>query len=143
MLPKSAITELHGLSAIFWGSSYKCLNALLTPSLQLSFREIFLLESTAPCSYKAAKSLLFSLQLQGREIYIREDREDFELKQNGEAPPPRPKQVRRQAVSGASLFISNLSFDTSWQTLKDHFNANGQVAHADVFTVSHSNRNFF
>ena len=30
--------------------------------------------------------------------------------------------------------MGNLSYDTSWQTLKDHFRSAGQVSHVDVAT---------
>ena len=36
---------------------------------------------------------------------------------------------------GCKIFINNLSWQTTWQTLKDHFNTDGQVAYAAVFSV--------
>ena len=69
---------------------------------------------------------------------MREDREDFELKRNGEYKPPQEKQPRRapETATGLRVFVGNLSTETSWQTLKDHFNTTGTVAYADVMTVS-------
>ena len=34
--------------------------------------------------------------------------------------------------SGTQVFVSNLSFDTSWQNLKDHFHQCGEVEHVNV-----------
>ncbi|KAG2389219.1 hypothetical protein C9374_014619 [Naegleria lovaniensis] len=34
-----------------------------------------------------------------------------------------------------SVFVGNLSFQTKWWTLKDHFKQVGEVVHVDIFTV--------
>ena len=36
---------------------------------------------------------------------------------------------------GRRVFVGNLSYDTTWADLKDHFKAAGRVAHADILTV--------
>ena len=36
------------------------------------------------------------------------------------------------AATGTQLYVGNLSFDTSWQDLKDHFSSAGSVERADV-----------
>ena len=67
---------------------------------------------------------------------MREDREDFELKRSGDYRPPLVKQARRGGSAAASrVFVSNLSFETTWKGLKDHFNPEGTVVYADVMTV--------
>jgi RNA recognition motif-containing protein len=38
------------------------------------------------------------------------------------------------AQGGAVLFVNNLSYETSWQDLKDHFRQCGDVERAEVFT---------
>jgi RNA recognition motif-containing protein len=38
------------------------------------------------------------------------------------------------AQGGAALFVNNLSYETSWQDLKDHFRQCGDVERAEVFT---------
>ena len=32
------------------------------------------------------------------------------------------------------MYVGNLSWETSWQSLKDHFRSAGEVTHADVMT---------
>merc|ERR1719469_253133 len=53
--------------------------------------------------------------LDGRPIFVREDRE-----------------AASTTVSGAQLFVGNLSYDTSWQDLKDHFRQSGDVERVEV-----------
>ena len=36
---------------------------------------------------------------------------------------------------GSKVFVNNLSWQTTWHSLKDHFNTDGQVAYAAVLTV--------
>ena len=33
-----------------------------------------------------------------------------------------------------AVYVGNLSWETSWQSLKDHFRSAGEVTHADVMT---------
>ena len=42
--------------------------------------------------------------------------------------------------AGASVYVGNLSWDVSWQDLKDHFKTVGPVAHADVMLEPGSTR---
>ena len=35
-------------------------------------------------------------------------------------------------TGGAKVYVGNLSYETTWQTLKDHFRTVGEVLHADV-----------
>jgi len=52
-------------------------------------------------------------------------------------PPARPKATG--GGSGSQVYVGNLSWDTSWQDLKDHFRAAGEVSHADVM-MEHEGR---
>ena len=36
------------------------------------------------------------------------------------------------AAVGTKVYVGNLSWETSWQDLKDHFRSAGEVLHADV-----------
>lgn len=71
--------------------------------------------------------------LGGRPIFVREDREQ----QN-----PRQRRGGGQAnggggrggenYAGRQLYVGNLSFETTWADLKDHFRSAGEVERADV-----------
>jgi len=60
-------------------------------------------------------------EFQGRELEIRYDRAGTSEGRSGTSGP-----------TGAQLWVGNLSFDTSWQDLKDHFRQCGHVEHADI-----------
>ncbi|GMH60999.1 hypothetical protein TrRE_jg11760, partial [Triparma retinervis] len=67
-----------------------------------------------------AISTLNDSDLKGRMIFVREDREN------------------RQSAGGNSnncaVYVGNLHFDVSWQDLKDHMRATGNVDQADILT---------
>ena len=81
-------------------------------------------------------------ELGGRPIFVREDREDYELKAAGVVPRGGGGGggFRGRAAGGGAaqhggsrrVFVSNLAWITSWQSLKDHFRAAGTVVYADV-----------
>ncbi|EOD33464.1 RNA binding protein-like protein, partial [Emiliania huxleyi CCMP1516] len=50
------------------------------------------------------------------------------------AGPPRAPATHRTGRPGAGsrVYVGNLSWHTSWQSLKDHFRQAGEVVHADV-----------
>ena len=48
--------------------------------------------------------------------------------------------TRRVGTEGKTLYVGNLSWDVSWQDLKDHFKAAGNVVHADVMTEAATGR---
>ena len=87
---------------------------------------------------------LHDTELQGRKIFVREDREaetgglpapGSRGGRGGGAPaglPPARSQAGRIGSTGASVYVGNLSWETTWQDLKDHFRAAGEVSHADV-----------
>ena len=47
-------------------------------------------------------------------------------------PAPRPKQQGKQGAASARVFVGNMKYETTWQQLKDHFGAAGNVVHARV-----------
>jgi RNA recognition motif-containing protein len=51
--------------------------------------------------------------------------------------PPAPKAAG--GGSGSRVYVGNLSWETSWQELKDHFRNAGEVSHADVM-MEHDGR---
>ncbi|PRW60040.1 RNA binding isoform C [Chlorella sorokiniana] len=130
-----------------------------------------IVEYETPDEAAAAILELHDSELGGRKIWVREDREDFELR--GEGGPRRggggydrsggsydrgyDRGYRNRSRSplhrggggfrgdfggrrepaatvGRRVYVGNLSFETTWQELKDHFKAAGRVAHADVLT---------
>ena len=45
----------------------------------------------------------------------------------------------RGGGGGGAVYVGNLSWETSWQELKDHFRNAGEVSHADVM-MEHDGR---
>ena len=93
---------------------------------------------------------LTDTELKGRKIFVREDREDGKRGGGGggggDRPPREPRQEKGDSEGdrkdnerrntdgepGSQLFIGNLSWDTGWQELKDHFRQCGEVERSDV-----------
>ena len=68
--------------------------------------------------------------LRGRPIFVREDREEKPGNIKG-------KQTKQSFISNSSdvgntVYVGNLSFDVTWQDLKDHMRQSGDVVRADV-----------
>jgi len=66
--------------------------------------------------------------LNGRSIFVREDREHGKGGHKGGAGAGE--------LSGTTVFVGNLSWQTSWQDLKDHMKSAGEVEKADILTRS-------
>eukprot|EP00301_Raphidiophrys_heterophryoidea_P002570 c11199_g1_i2.p1 GENE.c11199_g1_i2~~c11199_g1_i2.p1 ORF type:complete len:177 (+),score=25.70 c11199_g1_i2:121-651(+) len=92
-------------------------------------------EFSTPEDAENAIRTLTDTELDGRLIFVREDRES--------ADSNRPKRPVRDAdgpphsrntsdVLGRQVFVGNLSFKTAWQELKDLFRSCGEVERADV-----------
>jgi len=70
---------------------------------------------------KAIKELS-DTKLDGRPIFVREDRED-----------KRSESFRsKKPAAGSQIFIQNLPYETSWQDLKDEFRKVGEVLRAEI-----------
>jgi len=78
---------------------------------------IFIVEFETAEEAEEAKKLT-DTELNGRGIFVREDRET-----------PKP----HGGSSGTSVYIGNLSYETSWQDLKDHMRAAGNVDKVSAF----------
>lgn len=89
----------------------------------------------AESAMRAIKTLNHSL-LDGRQIFVREDREDYELRDGpggGEIGERLPKNDdHRHVVLGKRVWVGNLGREVTWKELKDHFRGAGNVLHADV-----------
>ncbi|KAH8095357.1 RNA binding-protein [Aureococcus anophagefferens] len=87
---------------------------------------------------------LHDVELDGRPVQVREDREDRDL---APAKAPGGKRPAVQAPAwgeprggggggeievGRRVYVGNLSWGTSWQDLKDHFRPCGSVVHAKI-----------
>jgi RNA recognition motif-containing protein len=110
-----------------------------------------IVEYETPEEAVAAIQQLNHTELDGRQIFVREDREDYELRgsdHGGSDREHRPpgKRPRHAAPGGAAVtigrrvFVSNLPYDLTWQELKDHFKAAGHVAHADILGGEGANK---
>lgn len=86
---------------------------------------------------KAVKTLNDS-ELNGRRIFVREDREAIMMSAAGKQQPAilTARGPSTQGVAGTRLYVGNLSWDVSWQDLKDHFKQCGIIVRADVLTGS-------
>lgn len=109
-------------------------------------------EYSTPEEAAASIQQLNHSELNGRTIFVREDREDYELKGEQHDPPyERPSQKRprgppstpgsgsgalRTVAIGRRLYVGNLSYETTWQHVKDHFRTAGPVYHVEVLTDS-------
>lgn len=77
---------------------------------------------------------LSNLELEGRQIYVREDRE-VEPKFNARPGVPPVAGAGRPVSStpeGAQIFVTNLPYSIRWQELKDFFAQSGEVIRAEV-----------
>ena len=86
--------------------------------------------ATAKDARRAIASLNDTV-LDGRQIFVREDREG-----GGATPSSRGGTPRGGGGGGGRccVFVGNLSWDAGWQDLKDHMRSAGNVAHVEVLT---------
>jgi RNA recognition motif-containing protein len=109
-----------------------------------------IVEFTTVEGAKDAIEKLTDTELKGRKIFVREDREDGKRGggggnrggdrggEGGSAPAAESSDKkddggdRPAPEAGSQLFIGNLSWETGWQDLKDHFRQIGEVERADV-----------
>ena len=77
---------------------------------------------------------LMDTELDGRKIVVREDNGGKQREGGGEGGG-RGGPVRSQnGGSGTTVFVGNLSYDTTWQDLKDLMKTAGEPLRADVAT---------
>jgi RNA recognition motif-containing protein len=80
-----------------------------------------------------AISTLLHTELKGRTIFVREDREGNPGGSSGHAGGS-GKGQNYPGNTNASVYVWNLSYDTSWQDLKDHMRKAGNVDQATILT---------
>lgn len=75
-------------------------------------------------------------ELHGRPIFVREDREQGGKRggafHRGGDKPAAAATASSGANNGCQLFVSNLSYETTWKELKDHFRQCGEVERVEV-----------
>lgn len=69
-------------------------------------------------------------ELNGRPIFVREDREAGGFRRGGNRRGGGGSH--NAPADGTQLFVGNLSYDTNWRDLKDYFRQIGEVDRADV-----------
>lgn len=68
-------------------------------------------------------------ELRGRQIFVREDRE--EQRPAGGSFNASGRSSREHS-KGRRVYVGNLSWDVAWQDLKDHMREAGEVVHAEI-----------
>jgi RNA recognition motif-containing protein len=95
-----------------------------------------IVEYSAPEEAARAISQLNNREFHGRNVFIREDREDKKFDNpaggNFDFPSGSGSFGGNHQGSSTKVSVSNLSHGTSWQQLKDAFKAAGEVVRADV-----------
>eukprot|EP00586_Coscinodiscus_wailesii_P014736 CAMPEP_0172495502 /NCGR_PEP_ID=MMETSP1066-20121228/71422_1 /TAXON_ID=671091 /ORGANISM="Coscinodiscus wailesii, Strain CCMP2513" /LENGTH=215 /DNA_ID=CAMNT_0013267223 /DNA_START=40 /DNA_END=684 /DNA_ORIENTATION=- len=72
-------------------------------------------------------------ELKGREIFVREDRQEH---RGAESMVDDGDGGSRGGGNSCKCFVGNLDWDVAWQDLKDHMRQVGEVAYAEVMTES-------
>jgi RNA recognition motif-containing protein len=75
---------------------------------------------------------LDGVEFQGRRLEVRWDRSSSAGFDGSSSRNARGGGGGMDAAGGSQLFVGNLSYETSWQNLKDHFRQCGDVDHAEV-----------
>lgn len=90
--------------------------------------------ATADDAAEAVKTLTDS-ELMGRQIFVREDREERSAGVLRGAPGTTQRTFSAgQDAKSRRVYVGNLSWDVAWQDLKDHMRQAGEVIHAEVIT---------
>lgn len=87
-----------------------------------------IVEYSSPEEAQKACETLNDTELQGRMIFVREDRETASSGGAG-GGQGRPRGGYR---GGTSVYVGNLAYETSWQDLKDHMRQAGNVDQANI-----------
>lgn len=90
---------------------------LAEPGTALGSKGCGLVEFATPAAARRAISDLTDTAIQGRKIFVREDRET---------------ESQSNFQGGRRVFVGNLAYSVSWQDLKDHMRQCGEVLHCDI-----------
>ena len=98
-----------------------------------------IVEYATPREAKEAIRRLDGTEWNGRTMFVRYDQQQSSQSQHPSSQPRPPQQQQKQDTAGCSVFCSNLSYQTSWQDLKDHMRKAGNVDQADIW-MDHNRR---
>jgi RNA recognition motif-containing protein len=95
-----------------------------------------LVEFASARDARTAIATLNDTDLDGRSIFVREDREAGPSASSSSRPERSDRAEAAHPAAklgqGKSVYVGNLSWDVEWQNLKDHMRQAGEVVHADV-----------
>jgi RNA recognition motif-containing protein len=77
---------------------------------------------------------LNNTELNGRQIFVREDREEGRSTAALGSPSGGSHFSSGEKSQSHRVYVGNLSWDVAWQDLKDHMREAGEVLHAEVIT---------
>lgn len=90
--------------------------------------------ATADGAAEAVRTLT-DTELMGRQIFVREDREERSAGVLRGAPSTAARSFSvGPDAKNRRVYVGNLSWDVAWQDLKDHMRQAGEVVHAEVIT---------
>ena len=82
-----------------------------------------------------AIATLNDTELNGRQIFVREDREEGRSTHaHGGGQSSGSRFSSGEKAQNHRVYVGNLSWDVAWQDLKDHMRQAGEVLHAEVIT---------
>lgn len=82
-----------------------------------------------------AIATLNDTELNGRQIFVREDREEGRsTPAHGGGQSSGSRFSSGEKAQNHRVYVGNLSWDVAWQDLKDHMRQAGEVLHAEVIT---------
>jgi RNA recognition motif-containing protein len=77
--------------------------------------------------------VLNDTELRGRQIFVREDREEHRSSGDVGVGSNVARQFSsRENTRSRRVYVGNLSWDVAWQDLKDHMREAGEVVHAEI-----------
>ena len=94
-----------------------------------------IVEFTTAEGAKQAVLTLNDTELMGRQIFVREDREEKSNRRSGGGGGPSSSHHRFSSGEQAQsrrVYVGNLSWDVAWPELKDHMRQAGDVVHAEI-----------
>lgn len=102
-----------------------------------------IIEFDSPKSAANAITMLNNTSLKGRQIHVREDREELKSRLSGGSIDLGSGAGGPRSAAGRQVYVRNIAFSTSWQALKDHFKPAGDVQRVEIATDENGNSRGF